>query len=208
MAHPTDNTELSRRASPWSRTKALTVLAAAWAVLGVVTVVVLLGAAVVGGFFAEGQSDGHRILIQLGIIGVAPIISIFAVHHIWSAIAPTPGETEDFAAIVISPLTVSIPGTLLPPAICLAGVWWQTNGDVLLAAVLGVVMMLSYSDLINQRLGPILKRHSPGLWEESLERRARQKNNESKLHHWIGPVIVIPPVLLIFVIIAKAVFGG
>ncbi len=193
----------------WTRRKATAFLVAAWAVLGLLTVAVLLGSVAVGGLLAEGRPDGHRLLIHMGIIGVATIISIFAVPLLWAAIARTPGDDEDYESTDITPLAVSLPGLLLPPAICLLGEWLQHLADFPLTHLMAMVMMLAFRHLlINERLGPLIRSRSPELWAEAMDRRRRQKGREmNMMHNWVGPVIVIPPVLLIFVIIAKAVFG-
>lgn len=204
----TDDAETPRRARPWSRTKALTVLIAAWAVLGLLTVAVLLGSVAVSGLLAEGRTDGHRLLIHIGIIGLATIIATLAVPLLWSTIVPTPKDDEDYGSTDITPLAVSLPGLLLPPAICLLGEWFLDGTGLPLTTLMTANMMLAYRHLtINKQLGPIFKSRSPELWAEALDRRGRQKAREKNLHRWLGPLIVIPPVLLIFFIIAKAVFG-
>lgn len=197
----------------WSKSKALTILAVAWAAVGLLTVVVLLGSVMISGLLSEGQTDGHRALIHMGIIGLAMIISILAVPHLLAAIIRTPRDGEDYESIDITPLSVSLPGVLLPTAICFVGGWLQDGTDLRFTTMMAMVMMLSYRYVaINEQLGPLFKSRAPELWAEALDRHARQKVREGKAINVMGPVLaavfVIIPVLIIIAIVAKAIFGN
>lgn len=198
-----DGAEWPPGGKPWPRTKALTILIAAWSVLGLLTVAVQLGGAAVAELLAEGLTDGHRLLIYWGIFFFALVMSAFAVPLLWSTTGPTPRDNEDHGLTDITPPAVSIPGVLLPAAICLLGEWLQLWSDSPPTHVMALAMMLIFQHLlINKRLGPLIRSLSPELWAEAVHRRQWRRRQEMKDDDDPVFAFFILSVLLIYLFVA------
>jgi len=191
----------------WSTSKAMTVLAAAWGTAALLIPAVILGGYMLGGGLAVGQPDGRREILQFAVSGLAQLVIGIATVVVVEKLSGRRLDDADYDSIDVTPLSISAPGILLPAVLCiLAGLWLGGAAPYTALLAWGMVL-IARSFIINAHLGPIIKSRAPGLWAEALDRQARQKARENKAHVWLGAFFVLPPVLLIIAIIAKALFG-
>ena len=189
----------------WSRRKALTILSLAWAALGAFTVLVVMGSRLLGELAAGRWPDTWGGNVQL-LVTILPIILAPLAASLILRIVLAPAKAgKDDGPVPLTPARIILPGMLLPAAICIAAEWLLGGTMIYVVGMLAPATMLcGQSWLINERLGPIFKHRAPDHWAEAV---ARRKALAGKLHHLLGPIIVIPPVLLIVFIIAKAIIG-
>lgn len=206
LVEAADGAESPRQGKQWSRTKALTILAVAWAALGLLTLLVLAGSFWITGLLFDSATGGGA----TAFLDVAPTLLVFALSSIVFLVGVTSsrgkGDKTDYMDIQVRPVAV-IPGVVALTCMASGVLAWQAVGNIHLAATSPILLFIMGSAVIDVHLGPQIRRRCPELWAEAVKRRKSRDKQTEMLGRAFAAVVVLFPVLIIVVIIAKAIFG-
>lgn len=199
-AIPTD-TPSGPSAEPWTRRKALAIITAAWAAWGLLAVLVFAGSVALTMLFMGDAELYQRIVVVIALV----VLSWLLIFWIGIRTRPNDNDGVDYAEIPMRP-TVPVVAVLAATAGALFVVALQTEGlgHAIIAAMLPMIFSATVLDV---HLGPRIRRHCPELWSGAVKRWEARDKFVAVMGQALAAVIVLMPVLLIVLILAKAILG-
>ena len=199
-AIPTD-TSSGPSAEPWTRRKALAVITAAWAAWGLLAVLVFAGSVALTMLFMGDADLYQRIVVVMALV----VLSWLLIFWIGIRTRPNDDDGVDYAEIPLRP-TVPVLAVLAATTAALFAIALPTDGmgHGIVAAMLPMIISATVLDV---HLGPRIRRRCPELWSEAVRRSEARNRHVAVIGQALAATVVIVPVFLIVLIIAKGMFG-